>query len=278
MNYEEMNKQYGCTAENFVKNEEPNYSVCREERQYAVFLYNILCYYRRPERRCQQARDIFKACGLKDAIVEQVFYEATFMRDFFERNRRLVLGKGEEKKMPDILLQKSFTRKNKSMEEKAKDAFNYKLMEYVHKGKVEGWTDGDLRYNLGRYVPGAKLSEDEKFTIKCMMEAKPDIAVLYKKSNNDKKDYLLFLECKFESDESFYYSEKQNKMKQSRIQWKIADFLCKTYLKEEAEVSESMKGENSRLVRFVRKDGERPDEEIRISDLVNLNKNEIFHE
>lgn len=94
MNYEEMNKQYGCTAENFVKNMETEYSVCREERQYAVFLYNILCYYRRPERRCQQAQDIFEVCGLKDAILEQVFYEAAFMRDFFERNRRLVLGKG----------------------------------------------------------------------------------------------------------------------------------------------------------------------------------------
>lgn len=171
-------------------------------------------------------------------------------------------------KKPDILLQKTFTRKNKSM---VNDAFNYKLMEYVHKGKVEGWTDGDLRYNLGRYVPGAKLSEDEKFTIKCMMEAKPDIAVLYEKNN---KEYLLFLECKFESYESFY-SEKE---KQSRIQWKIADFLCKTYLKGKAEVSESMKGESSRFVRFVRKDGERTDEEIKISDLVNLNKNEIFHE
>ena len=269
MNYEEMNMKYGCTAENFVKHMETEYSVCREERQYAVFLYNILCYYRRPERRCQQAQKIFKVCGIEDAIIKQVFYEATFMRDFFERNRRLVLGKGEEEKMSDILLQKRFTRKNKSMD--VNDAFNYKLMEYVHKGKVEEWTDRDLRCNLGLHVPDAELSKDEKSTSRRMMEAKPDIAVLYEKNN---KEYLLFLECKFESYESSY-SEKE---KQSRIQWKIADFLCKTYLKGKAEVSESMRGESSRLVRFVRKYGKWPDEEIKISDLVNLNRNEIFHD
>ena len=76
-------------------------------------------------------------------------------------------------------------------------------------------------------------------------------------------------------DEILLDSEKE---KQSRIQWKIADFLCKTYLKGKAEVSESMRGESSRLVRFVRKYGKWPDEEIKISDLVNLNRNEIFHD
>ena len=205
MSYEEMDKKYGCTVENFIMDTETEYSICREERQYAVFLYNILRYYREPKRRCGQVKRIFKTCGIPDdARVKQVFYEAAFMRDFFERNRRLVLGRDDEEKMPDILTQRSFTCTNKSTN--VEDAFNYKLMEYVHKGKVESWTDKDLRYNLGRYVPCAKLSEDEKFTVRCMMEAKPDLAVVYEKNG---KEYLLFLECKFESGESSYSTEGQ---------------------------------------------------------------------
>lgn len=121
------------------------------------------------------------------------------------------------------------------------------------------------------------MSEDELFTIKCMMEAKPDIAVLYEK---DDKQYLLFLECKFESGESSYSNkDKSNRKKQSEIQWMIADFLCRTYLEGKTEVSESMRDKKSScLVRFVRKDGKKAEEEIKISDLVNLNGKEIFHE
>lgn len=119
------------------------------------------------------------------------------------------------------------------------DFFNYKLMKYVHEGEVEDCEGKDLIYNLGRYVPHAKLSEDELFTIKCMMEAKPDIAVLYEK---DDKQYLLFLECKFEYGESSYSNkDKSNRKKQSEIQWMIADFLCRTYLEGKTEVSESMR-------------------------------------
>lgn len=296
MNYEEMNEKYGCTVENFIKDTETEYSICREERQYAVLLYSILRFYRKPEMRSGKVERIFTVCGIpKEAKIKKVFYEATFMRDFFERNRRLVLGKGEDGKMPGILIQKKFTRKRKSMDRN--DAFNYRLIEYVHKGKVEDYKDEDLeygdkdlkykdkdlKYNLGRYVPHALLSKDEKFTIKCMMEAKPDIAVLYEKNDTE---YLLFLECKFESGESSYSNKgKSTKKKQSEIQWMIADFLCRTYLKGKAEVSESMeKKKSSCLVRFVREYGEKTEEkektekEIKISDLVNLNRKEIFHE
>lgn len=59
----------------------------------------------------------------------------------------------------------------------------------------------------------------------------------------------------------------------------IADFLCRTYLEGKTEVSESMRDKKSScLVRFVRKDGKKAEEEIKISDLVNLNGKEIFHE
>ncbi len=295
MNDKEINEKYGCTAENFIKDTETEYSICREERQYAVFLYNILRFYRKPEMRCGKTKRIFTVCGIpEDANIKKVFYEATFMRDFFERNRRLILGKDEEGKMPGILVQTEFTRKKKSMDKN--DAFNYKLMEYVHKGKVENCTEEDLKYNLGHHVPHAELSEEELFAVKCMMEAKPDIAVLYEKGG---KEYLLFLECKFESGESFYSNEDNSiKMSQREIQWLIADFLCRTYLKGTVEISESMKDKSSCLVRFVREcrektEGEIKEEikkknkeeikkeikkEIKIGDLVDLNRKEIFHE
>lgn len=75
MNYEEINKKYGCTAENFIKDMETEYSICREERQYAVLLYNILRYYRKPEMRSGEAESIFEVCGMpKEAKIKKVFY------------------------------------------------------------------------------------------------------------------------------------------------------------------------------------------------------------
>ena len=39
---------YVCSVEHFLQDE---YSICREERQYAVFLYNILRKYRSKDKR-----------------------------------------------------------------------------------------------------------------------------------------------------------------------------------------------------------------------------------
>ena len=86
MNDKEINEKYGCTAENFIKDTETEYSICREERQYAVFLYNILRKYRSKDKRNGNQRiiNIFDACNVPaEAEIENVFYEATFMRDFF---------------------------------------------------------------------------------------------------------------------------------------------------------------------------------------------------
>ena len=83
-------KEYEPTLENYISNE---YSVCREERQYALFLNNILLKYRDPDSRDETVQKIFEACGLSEAAIINVFYEATFMRDIFERNRRVNFGK-----------------------------------------------------------------------------------------------------------------------------------------------------------------------------------------
>lgn len=69
-------------------------SVCREERQYALYLSNILRYYNTESRRSAvpDVKKIFNACAIPpDAAIDEVFIEASFMRDYFERNRRTYL-------------------------------------------------------------------------------------------------------------------------------------------------------------------------------------------
>ena len=95
------------SIDNYVKD---NLSICREERQYALYLSNVLRYYGKnpsgkPANRIgndAEVKKIFIACGFKEneldnVVIENVFYEATFMRDFFERNRRIHLSKPSKK-------------------------------------------------------------------------------------------------------------------------------------------------------------------------------------
>lgn len=83
--------------DNYIKNQESEdlecskYSVCREERQYAVFLYNILRKYHseRGRKEKDSVSKIFKACQIPYcAEIKNVFYEAAFMRDFYKRDKR----------------------------------------------------------------------------------------------------------------------------------------------------------------------------------------------
>ena len=90
-----------------------NTSVCREERQYTLYLSNILRYYSTESRRnaVPGVQKIFNACAIPpDVTIEDVFIEASFMRDYFERNRRSHLAKDIEK----AILQIRFTPKGKN--------------------------------------------------------------------------------------------------------------------------------------------------------------------
>lgn len=273
-------EKYSCSIEHYI---EGDYSICREERQYAVFLYNILCKYQNPENRTGDISELFTVCGVpKEAIIKHVFYEASLMRDFFERNRRIVLGKKE-----DVLLNKSFSPSMLKVE--GEKSFNKKLIQYIEElsdtkdickqEPLVTETDCSRLYeevNLGHNnveLSAFGVSGTEQEQIKTyaayMMNVKPDIAVVYEKKG---KKYLLFLECKFESGESTY----KNGMKQREIQWHVADFLCKFYLSEEKiSVADEMKDKKSRLVRFVRKESDNPENAISITKLIELN-NRIF--
>ena len=161
------NNRYNCSIENFIRDE---YSICREERQYAVFLYNILRKYGKGQSREKLAGKekediltILEACGIEaDDDIEYVFYEATFMRDFFKRERRYCAVIKNKASLADVLLQRDYEK-----EEKTKTDFNRRLIEYVFQwaggdppemnmengDKESGEEDAYLRYNLGRNIP-----------------------------------------------------------------------------------------------------------------------------
>ncbi len=263
--------RYNCSIENYIMDE---YSICREERQYAVFLYNILRKYGKRKFRekltGKEKKDIpaiFKACGIEaDSDIEYVFYEAAFMRDFFKRERRYyaVTGSG---KVATALLQQSYEK-----EKKTKTDFNRRLIEYVFhtwEGKDppemdmadDQEKDAYLQYNLGGNIPKecADLGkiEEVREKVRAMMNSKPDIAVIYKKGG---QRYLLFIECKFESYEDTVECEK-SLLSQRMVQYHIAEFIC-GYLNERngqeyINVSEQMKSGQSRMVRFRRSDSGR---------------------
>ncbi len=215
--------------------------------------------------------EIFTACQIPDdAEIMNVFYEATFMRDFFERNRRFKLSKNPSDKLLNTTFFPDYQGGDR-FKLKSEESFNVKLIEYVTNKRIS-CTDKDVEeVNLGHNaIPDGygELNKEEMTDIQQMMNAKPDIAIIYKEKVAKK---LLFLECKFESGESSY----KDGVKQVHIQWKIADFLCKSYLKEEGiKISERMKDKKSCIVKFVRKEPNEPNE-IQINELINLN-NKIF--
>ncbi len=270
--------RYHCSIENFIVDE---YSICREERQYAVFLYNILRKYGKKQSReklAGGAKDdilrILEACGIEaDSDIEHVFYEATFMRDFFKRERRYYAVIENKGSLADVLLQQRYEK-----EEKTKTDFNRRLVEYAfHKREGENppkretdhkENDAYLQYNLGGNIPKEceKAIEEVREKVRAMMNSKPDIAVIYKR---DSRRYLLFIECKFESSEATYGNrknqkdKKEEKLSQRSVQYDVAGFLCDCYLNRDLSktdpnyisVSPVMEADHeSRMVRFMRSD------------------------
>lgn len=213
------------TFDNYIKDE---YSICREERQYALMLNNILK--ARSKNKSfggKKADEIIRICGLDGITIENVFYEATFMRDYFERDRRLVNCVNNEEK----LLNKTCSYEKK--DDKYVNKFNKKLIEYVLRKELFGVDVTVIEQNMEKHwyehlggniqLKLEKLDEYKKFFeyIKCMMNAKPDIAVVGEKKGDQ---ILIFLECKFESDEDKYCKGKSFDMKYHNIQ----DTKCTT--------------------------------------------------
>jgi hypothetical protein len=278
-----MKEELKLSLDNYISDE---YSICREERQYALYLNNVLKRYggeHRPEgaEDLKFLSDIFHICKIpKEAIIVDVFYEATFMRDIFERDRRIREFNYRKKKHNSTIESAIFSKNYRISEHDYDDddeSFNQKLLEYllsVDDIRIVG--DKNIGHNEIDKIYQGKLKHDDKITMaRYMMNSKPDIAVIYR---IEKDFYLLFLECKFESNE-----DKRNlgkgKISQSKIQYEIANFICSheeygAYEGKQLKVASAMKNKKaSILVGFSRKE---ETEKINIKNLIQLNE-KIFN-
>ncbi len=214
--------------------------ICRKERQYALFLYNIFLKKKNNIHLSPDFEKIINACLLgridvgEPVIIRAVYYEATFMRDYFEADRKNVLecsGKTLQSfRGTDIL-------------SIFKNSFNYRLLNYCikknplteNKNQIADQiidiinNNGFLLHNWGNNKvsslfsnnSGSDSNEDHLKSdimkhVKQMMNSKPDIAVIYSIAGSKEKILRLF-ECKYLSGESGNQREIQNH---------IADFLC----------------------------------------------------
>lgn len=308
-----MSEELDLSIDNYISDE---FSICREERQYALYLSNVLRYYgknpKNPNKKdaddnskpCnridnEKIKNIFLACGfnkkgLENIVIENVFYEATFMRDFFERNRRIHLSYPLSPK--EVCKQKTFKRSSYKISNEG-GSFNRNLLEFcwdsiknpkTEKEKIDFNDNDDIEeLNYGRNEIPVKYSSIKNLT-RAMMNSKPDLAVIYRDSERDQRKKLLFLECKFDSGEDKVSGDEgTDGYTQTAIQGYIAEFLCKYYLKDKGIViSNIMKKNNgkcqSRKVQFSRKKQIKPQNDgnesgnIGISSLIELER-EIFN-
>lgn len=252
-------------------------SICREERQYALYLYNVLQAYHFGSRNDDVVKimnDIFgKELNENEngkLEIDNVFYEATFMRDLHEYNRRCFYLANDRisEDNENLYLYKnpSVGEYGKTSKDQNKDlakSFNWKLFSYLKanrdklynsdvlelnkeqkealtKKKLDAYfsetesmldftkTDGEafcVEYHLGQSKDFNVGDNIVKQDMRSMMNAKPDIAVIYHYTKDTEKKYLLFLECKFESAET-----KDGIRMQTCIQYMIADFLCSEWV------------------------------------------------
>lgn len=178
--------------------------ICREERQYALFLYNIFLQKKKHDK-CPEAveisetvNEIIKSCLGEEPNsirIEHVFYEATLMRDYhhYSENKKGFLND---------LLNFCFVEKGDEIDHLIK-AISNKL-----KGDNPGAKNGSLDTFLKTiHSPLSNISYD---FVKMMMNATPDIMVIYRAGNA-----LLAkgIECKYLSQEGRY----EDAIKGSRI-------------------------------------------------------------
>ena len=272
-----------CSIDNYICD---NNSICREERQYALYLSNVLRKYSTPLKRARREdiQKIIKVCEIPDdATIQYVFYEATFMRDFFQRNRRIqfFFANVGEKNIEDIKTKEvikdfwknsEYKRKKRSICKKMniEKSFNKKLFEYCYKVQFQKQIDKivldeifndndieDVYYEEVHY--GINRKEEEILEIVKMKNlfklSEEEVNSFYSKLRemmNSKPDIAVIYENKgthyllfLECKFESTESTSPSGTSQTDIQWHIADFLCKSgfFGNVTIEVAESMNKE-----------------------------------
>lgn len=175
-------------------------SVCREERQFALFLYQKLfdmVSMTKAEIEQKLNSDIYlkirKACGLEDNdIIKSVYYEASFMRDFLYRDKSEHSNK------------ESCTFNNKLFEftKEIFDSDLKHLLDHNENNTNLAKLKVEPSLNYGANSPKNKLPEPMKRFMRAMMNSKPDLGIIYETKNNEKL-HLKFIECKYKSGEGY---------------------------------------------------------------------------
>ena len=214
----------GFNIKDFFDLENP---ICREERQYAHFFASKLE---------QNDEDIVGKLRneLGFSTIVQVYFECTFMRDYWCAN---------------------------------KETYNKKLKLYLkEKKQINEWEMEKENKETNHPNHWEKSHPYARW----MTNAKPDIGLLVKKEG---EFTLHFLECKYLSEEDIYNYEDYKKA-QTDIQEEILEFLCKkgeTGLGLKCG-EESVEAGKVKLVRF--ENGEKTkngDIHIKISELLSKN-------
>lgn len=301
----EVDKRLNISLDHYIEDE---YSVCREERQYALFLCNVLKKYggenykQNKEAFGGYLETIFDVCSIpEDAVIVNVFYEATFMRDIFTRSRRIGewinrnTSNRQKRKVDDAVLSKDYSVSVCGYEENSKyegteyTSFNKKLLEYlgVSDDKIAKVNERNIGHNILEDVFQTdnefSLNSEDRKKLKIaqyMMNSKPDLAVIYSSKSEDKRSqneegtyYLLFLECKFESGEDKMELDADEPICQTDIQYKIAEFICTYYgysQEKKLAVAKLMADEKKSVkVEFTRRENEK---KICINKLIEMNE------
>lgn len=188
----------------------PGEPVCREERQYTLFLYNRLLAIR--SRASTEDRKFLAACGItgEGLIIHSVLYEASFMRDIFWRERADQQRNGGGPLCFNRLLYQFLSKTEEGSNHIPADRNLGGRSGYAAlKNRIADIQDEETNRRI----------EEENQTMKQMMNARPDLAVLYEAGG---KKYMKFMECKYLSNEDVYHGG----IKQTEIQAKIGRFLC----------------------------------------------------
>lgn len=211
-----------------------NYSWCREERQIALFLYNILLmkknnYYeiieglnnKKNEEINEGLKEIFED-DFKNIVIHEVYYEAAILRDYFHSLNEdvdraadfnvslleFLLGEDEKANISSII-DKYFEGDKGKKTAKSLTGATSALYKIICSNQIWGIEENDLKYQED-IIDYEKIIKLQKVYFATMiMNAKPDILVVYSNNKkNDKRKRAIVLECKFESNAGMYKDYK----------------------------------------------------------------------
>lgn len=197
------------TLKEYLGKTEENKILCNEERQFALFLYNVfLEKKRRPgNNRNNNIANIVNKClfgsesSTQEFEIQDIYFEATLMRDYFQQNdnkekfnTQLLLFCLGSLDTVNNLLEKLGDKKNHNLGQRTvKTAVNTLYNDVLDKLKANEELANEDK---------DKIKEKARIDVACMMmNATPDILVVYRE--NDIL-HVQALECKYKSSEGDY--------------------------------------------------------------------------